>query len=94
MTTGITAAAVGIALGVSADTVRRHWPQWSAARGFPRPLFDHGLLRWDAGLIEDWKRERSRPDQQVPALETDWASLARRRGAALDAGRDPELITA
>lgn len=92
---GIGAAQVGHELGVSADTVRRHWPEWMAAQGFPRPLFNGGLLRWDASAVTAWKERRSQPDTPATAaLDTDWAAIARRRGAALDAGRDPESLTA
>lgn len=89
---GISTGKVGELLGVSADTVRRHWPAWSQDKDFPRPLFTGGLLRWDGAAVEDWKRRRSTPAAEHQSLETDWAAIARRRGAALDAGVDPELL--
>jgi predicted DNA-binding transcriptional regulator AlpA len=92
---GISTAKVGALLGVSADTVRRHWPRWATERGFPHPLFTGGLLRWDAQVVTDWKLRRSQP-ATPPAveLEPDWAAIARCRGAALDAGGDPDLLFA
>lgn len=93
MSAGLTAAKVAAILGVSADTVRRHWPAWSAEKGFPQPLFGRGLLRWDGEAVNEWKRRRSEAPTAAE-LEPDWAAIARARGAALDAGRDPNLVSA
>lgn len=92
MSAGMTASKVGQALGVSADTVRRHHAAWTARDGFPRPLFDAGMLRWDEALVTAWKLRRSQA-ASTPAedLEPDYAAIARRRGAALDAGLNPDL---
>jgi hypothetical protein len=87
----MTTAQVGRELGVSAATVRRHWPDWFKARGFPRPLFEDGLLRWDSVAVLEWKRRTSQ-SEQAASLEPDWAAIARARGLALDAGIDPELV--
>lgn len=93
MTTTYTTGQVGERLGVSADTVRRWWPDWHAQRGFPRPLplatNGRALLRWDAAAVETW---RARPTVNVDELDNvDWSAIARTRLAALLAGRDPDL---
>lgn len=94
MSGGFSAAQVGALLGRSADTVRRHWPRWSAELGFPRPLLTGALLSWDSEAVETWKRRRSEPTAGAPELEPDWAAIARQRGALLDAGQNPDLGTA
>lgn len=89
---GATASRVGEIVGVSADTVRRHWRTWP---GFPRPLFGEGaMLRWDAAAVEDWKRRRSQASalDEPASLEPDWAAIARQRGLALDRGEDPDVV--
>ncbi|WP_428668091.1 hypothetical protein [Reyranella sp.] len=91
MSAGLSAGAIGTLLGVSADTVRRHHGEWTRTRGFPRPLFDDGMLRWDGEAVVAWKQRASRPADEPAGIETDWAAIARRRGAALDAGADPDL---
>lgn len=89
---GVTAAGVGKVLGVSADTVRRHWSTWSSTKGFPRPLFgEDSMLRWDEQAVTDWKVRRSNPIA-AGELEPDWAAIARARGAALDRGEDPDVV--
>lgn len=94
MSKGATAATVGHELGVSADTVRRHHAEWTAAKGFPRPIFDTPFLRWDLDQVVAWKQRRSAPSIAPAPLEPDWAAIARLRGLALDAGRDPDFATA
>ena len=53
------------------------------------------ILRWDAAAFEAW---RSRPMASAGTAEDldsiDWAAIARARGAALDAGRDPDFVSA
>lgn len=90
---GIGTARVGqLCGGVSADTVRRRWPEWARTLGFPHPLFTGGLLRWDEAAIVAWKARRSGAGAADAAeLQPDWAAIARQRGLALDAGRDPDL---
>ena len=90
MSSGLSAAEVGRELGVSADTVRRHWPRWAADKAFPRPLFGDGLLRWDGAAVHEWKIRQS--SLAPTSLEPDWAAIARARGLALDAGIDPDLV--
>lgn len=88
-----TTGQIGERLGVSADTVRRWWPDWHAQRGFPRPLplatGGRALLRWDAAAVEAW---RTLPTTDAAQLDTvDWAAVAAARLGALLAGRDPDL---
>lgn len=96
-----TTGQIGQRLGVSADTVRRQWPEWQRRRGFPNPLpidtaTGRALLRWDAADFEAW---RTRPAlagaaQAIADDSVDWAAIARARGLALDAGRDPDFVSA
>lgn len=97
----LTTGQIGERLGVSADTVRRQWPEWRARRGFPAPLpldttAARAILRWDAAAFEAW---RTRPAPAAGGLaedldSIDWAAIARARGLALDAGRDPDFVSA
>jgi predicted DNA-binding transcriptional regulator AlpA len=91
----ITAGQVAELLGVSGATVRRHWPRWHRAQGFPKPLELTGigrvLLRWDEAGVQAWKAMRGGATQaEVDNVE--WALIARSRGEALLRGEDPDGI--
>lgn len=84
-------------LGCARDTLMRGWPIWHRERGFPPPL-DVGTrgtrhLRFDHDALVRWRESGglSRPPSALPP-PVDWAIIAARRGAALDDGRDPDLI--
>jgi hypothetical protein len=95
----LTTGDIGARLGVSADTVRRQWPEWHRRRGFPEPLpltgSSRAILRWDAEAFETWRRAPTIAAAELAKLadieSIDWAAVARARGLALDAGRDPDL---
>jgi hypothetical protein len=73
--------------------VRRHWPHWHRAQGFPKPLELTGigrvLLRWDKAVVQAWKAMRSGAIQAEVDI-VDWAMIARSRGDALLRGDDPD----
>lgn len=100
MSAAYTTGDVARLLGVSADTVRRHWPEWHRSKGFPQPLpllaGARSLLRWDAATVDLWRTRPMTPGEgSVADIDTtDWALVARLRGAALDAGRDPDFVSA
>lgn len=96
----LTTGQIGERLGVSADTVRRQWPEWQRRRGFPEPLplptgSSRTILRWDAQAFETWRKAPTIAAAELAKLadveSIDWAAIARARGLALDAGRDPDL---
>jgi hypothetical protein len=84
-------------LHVSADTVRRHWPEWHRAKGFPKPLplptdSPRAILRWDAAAFDAWRTLQGGNNGAADAIDTtDWAAVARARGLALDRGESPDL---
>lgn len=96
----LTTGGIAQILNVSADTVRRHWPTWSAAQGFPRPLplptdSPRALLRWDKAAVAAWTTRlgSSRGEGEGDPIDTvDWAAVARARGLALDRGQDPDAL--
>ena len=99
----LTTGQIGQRLGVSADTVRRQWPEWRARRGFPAPLpldtmASRAILRWDAEAFEAWRSAPAKAAadsvSQAALDSIDWAAIARARGLALDAGRDPDFVSA
>lgn len=95
----LTTGDIGQRLGVSADTVRRQWPEWQRRKGFPEPLpllgASRAILRWDADTFEAWRKAPTIAAAELAKLadleSVDWAAVARARGLALDAGRDPDL---
>lgn len=94
---GLTPAEAARLLGCSTDTLLRAWPAWVRGRGFPPPL-DVGTRgthhwRFDRARLIAWKEGgglAAPPSALAPPV--DWHRIARERGAALDAGRDPDLI--
>lgn len=102
--TTYTTGRLGEILQVSADTVRRHWPAWHRAQGFPKPLplptdNARALLRWDAAAVDAWRSHRGGngdggPADAVSIDTTDWAAVARARGLALDRGENPDAVFA
>ncbi len=91
----LTVPQVAEELGVSACTVRKHWPDWHRTQGFPKPLPLTGngrlILRWDAAALATWKILRSGLSE-ADLDTTDWATIARARGEALDRGEDPDIV--
>lgn len=96
----VTTGDIGRRLGVSADTVRRQWPEWRRRRNFPEPLplptgSSRTILRWDAEAFETWRRAPTIAAAELAKMtdveSVDWAAVARARGLALDTGRDPDL---
>lgn len=91
---------LGVIFHVSADTVRRHWPEWHRLKGFPKPQElpagnRRALLRWDKTTVDGW---RALQGAVAPAAEAaidavDWAAVARARGHALLQGRDPDFVS-
>jgi hypothetical protein len=84
-------------IGCSVDTLMRAWPMWARSKGFPPPL-DVGTRgthhwRFDIERVIRWKESGgTAPPPSALPLSVDWALIARRRGEALDAGLDPDLI--
>lgn len=99
MSDTLTTGDIGRRLGVSADTVRRQWPEWRRRKNFPEPLpltgSSRAILRWDAEAFTQWRAAPTAAAAELAKLadldSIDWAAIARARGQALDAGRDPDL---
>jgi len=95
-----TTGGIGEILHVSADTVRRHWPEWHRLKGFPKPLplptdCARAILRWDAAAFEAWRTLQGGGSAAADAVDTtDWAAVARARGNALLRGQDPDQLSA
>jgi hypothetical protein len=87
----LTTGDLGQMFNVSADTVRRWWPDWVRLKSFPKPLPLVGgaraILRWDAAAVETW-RGMSAGSEGADIDTTDWAMVARARRVALDRGEN------
>lgn len=98
MSESLTPAEAAALIGCSTDTLLRAWPAWVRNKGFPPPL-DVGTRgahhwRFDRARLIAWKETGGTAPAAAPSLSIDWHRIARLRGEALDAGRDPDLIPA